>query len=276
MARLWLFPTDTPWPWPTPARAANARGGESPTLAEQRSGTERAKRSGGLHKRSAEDCGIPLACARSRAPQEGLVTLLSARRRRRSIFRVALRQEQAVGMGSRKSKGRCFAGLGLEQGRGSFFPHMELKLERRDVPEGFLLVKTVRSFALVAALFLCGVPSLYAERAGTSPHPQWDNALLWAAGFIGHIALMLVLIIRKRWRDFPVFTAFVGTKCSPLSCCLWFGVTARGMVTSSLTGSLDSPTTFFRWPCSRKWRATFSVPQERGFETHATPFSVGG
>ena len=102
MVRLWLFPTDTPWPWPTPARAANARGGESPTLAEQRSGTERAKRSEGLHKRSAEDCGIPLACARSRAPQEGLVTLLSARRRRRYI-RVALRQEQTAGILSRLS-----------------------------------------------------------------------------------------------------------------------------------------------------------------------------
>jgi hypothetical protein len=28
-------------------------------------------------------------------------------------------------------------------------------------------------------------------------------------GFINHVALVLVLIIRKRWRDFTVFTAFV-------------------------------------------------------------------
>jgi hypothetical protein len=34
----------------------------------------------GLHKRSAEDCGTPLARARSRAPQEGLVSLLGAER----------------------------------------------------------------------------------------------------------------------------------------------------------------------------------------------------
>jgi hypothetical protein len=38
------------------------------------------ERSEGLHKRSAEDCGTPLVRARSRAPQEGLVSLLGAER----------------------------------------------------------------------------------------------------------------------------------------------------------------------------------------------------
>jgi hypothetical protein len=37
----------------------------------------------------------------------------------------------------------------------------------------------------------------------------WDNAL-WAAGFIGHVALVLVLVIRKRVREFPVFTGYIG------------------------------------------------------------------
>ena len=36
-----------------------------------------------------------------------------------------------------------------------------------------------------------------------------DNAL-WAAGFIGHVALVLILLVRRRARDFPVFIAFVG------------------------------------------------------------------
>lgn len=36
----------------------------------------------------------------------------------------------------------------------------------------------------------------------------WDNAL-WAAGFIGHVALVFVLVFRKRAWEFPVFTGFV-------------------------------------------------------------------
>lgn len=34
--------------------------------------------------------------------------------------------------------------------------------------------------------------------------------ILWAAGFLEHAALLLVLIVRKRWRTFPVFTALIG------------------------------------------------------------------
>jgi len=36
-----------------------------------------------------------------------------------------------------------------------------------------------------------------------------DNAL-WAASLVGHVALVLVLVWRNKWRDFPVFTSFVG------------------------------------------------------------------
>lgn len=35
-----------------------------------------------------------------------------------------------------------------------------------------------------------------------------DNAL-WAAGFIGHVALFAVLLLRSRWREFPVFTFLI-------------------------------------------------------------------
>jgi hypothetical protein len=42
-----------------------------PTLAMQRSGMERAERSGGLHKRSAEDWGRGLSGARGEAPLRG-------------------------------------------------------------------------------------------------------------------------------------------------------------------------------------------------------------
>ena len=36
-----------------------------------------------------------------------------------------------------------------------------------------------------------------------------DNAL-WAAGLIGHAALLFVLVLRRRFREFPVFTFLVG------------------------------------------------------------------
>jgi hypothetical protein len=34
--------------------------------------------------------------------------------------------------------------------------------------------------------------------------------ILWAAGFVEHAALLLVLIVRGRWRTFPVFTVLIG------------------------------------------------------------------
>src|SRR5882762_3959874 len=34
-----------------------------------------------------------------------------------------------------------------------------------------------------------------------------DN-VLWAASFIGHVALLCILMLRKRWRAFPVFTLY--------------------------------------------------------------------
>src|SRR5271154_2415790 len=80
MALLCLL-TNTPWPWPTPAGAASARGG-FPTL-----GTERERSGGGVaQRRSAQAQRGRLGCLLSRArdgvPQEGLVTLLCAERRR--------------------------------------------------------------------------------------------------------------------------------------------------------------------------------------------------
>ncbi len=40
-----------------------------------------------------------------------------------------------------------------------------------------------------------------------------DNAL-WAASLVGHVALAIVLVIRKRVGSFPVFTAFVAFEAS--------------------------------------------------------------
>ncbi|QNI33610.1 hypothetical protein H7849_06635 [Alloacidobacterium dinghuense] len=34
--------------------------------------------------------------------------------------------------------------------------------------------------------------------------------VLWAAGFVEHAGVLLVLIVRKRWRTFPIFTALMG------------------------------------------------------------------
>ena len=33
---------------------------------------------------------------------------------------------------------------------------------------------------------------------------------LWAAGLIGQAALFLILMLRRRWKEFPVFTVFMG------------------------------------------------------------------
>jgi hypothetical protein len=35
-----------------------------------------------------------------------------------------------------------------------------------------------------------------------------DN-VLWAAGFVGHVALLFVLLFRSRWRTFPIFSAMI-------------------------------------------------------------------
>src|SRR5271156_752524 len=57
MAVLCLL-TNTPWPWPTPAGAASARGGVSPTLAEERKRNGKGGPQAGLHKGT----GVPGGC----------------------------------------------------------------------------------------------------------------------------------------------------------------------------------------------------------------------
>jgi hypothetical protein len=52
-----------------------------------------------------------------------------------------------------------------------------------------------------------------------------DNAL-WAGGLIGHVALVLVLVLKKRVRDFPVFTGFIGFEI--LTTVVLFVVLRRG------------------------------------------------
>ncbi len=42
-------------------------------------------------------------------------------------------------------------------------------------------------------------------------HLALDNAL-WAASLVGHAALLLILFLRRRVRDFPVFTIFLGSE----------------------------------------------------------------
>jgi hypothetical protein len=37
------------------------------------------------------------------------------------------------------------------------------------------------------------------------------DKILWAAGFVGHVALLLVLLVRHRSRQFPIFTCFIAT-----------------------------------------------------------------
>ena len=71
------------------------------------------ERSEGLHKRSAEDCGKPLARARDGVPQEGLVTASCALR---APIYGALRGVPA-GLGSRKTRPLLLAGRRLELGQ---------------------------------------------------------------------------------------------------------------------------------------------------------------
>ena len=35
------------------------------------------------------------------------------------------------------------------------------------------------------------------------------DLLLWVAGFLGHLALLLILLLRRRVRMFPVFTTLI-------------------------------------------------------------------
>src|SRR5277367_285387 len=93
MAVLCLL-TNTPWPWPTPAGAASARGGVSPTLAEERKRNGKGGPKAGLHKRggvpdrrslpdgvvSAEDWGNLLSRARDGVPQEACLPCTARQR----------------------------------------------------------------------------------------------------------------------------------------------------------------------------------------------------
>lgn len=33
--------------------------------------------------------------------------------------------------------------------------------------------------------------------------------LIWVGSFVGHVALLIVLLIRRRWREFPVFSGYI-------------------------------------------------------------------
>ncbi len=52
-----------------------------------------------------------------------------------------------------------------------------------------------------------------------------DNAL-WAAGLLGHAALLVVLLVRKRWRGLPVFTMLIAFEVART--CLLFLVLKDG------------------------------------------------
>jgi len=40
--------------------------------------------------------------------------------------------------------------------------------------------------------------------------PSTLDWILWAAGLLGNAALFSILIVRRRWREFPVFTTLIG------------------------------------------------------------------
>ena len=52
------------------------------------------------------------------------------------------------------------------------------------------------------------------------------NNVLWAAGLVGNAALLVILVVRKRWREFPVLTS--DTAFQVLRTVLLFVVHARG------------------------------------------------
>ena len=84
------------------------------------------ERSEGLHKRSAEDCGKPLARARDGVPQEGLVSASCALR---APIHGALRGVPA-GLGSRKTRPDVSRRRRLELGQGhSPYPAKLFRLE---------------------------------------------------------------------------------------------------------------------------------------------------
>ena len=147
------------------------------------------------------------ACPGTLTPQEGVVTLLSARRRRRYIS-VALRQEQVAGMVA-----------GAREGD-SFFPLYGAKVREGKCQRVFYWLKLSLLRPGHHSFFLrCAV--VYAERVGADPHPQWDNALLC-------VRRTLSVTSPRCWFSssasdgeiFLVFTALSHPKCSLRSCCL--------------------------------------------------------
>lgn len=40
-------------------------------------------------------------------------------------------------------------------------------------------------------------------------HLSWQDNLLWAATFVGHFILLIVLLVRKRWDQFPIFITLI-------------------------------------------------------------------
>ena len=43
--------------------------------------------------------------------------------------------------------------------------------------------------------------------------PLLDN-VLWATSFLGHVALLVVLLWKRRWREFPIFAALIAYQAS--------------------------------------------------------------
>src|SRR5579871_5516116 len=101
MALLCLL-TNTPWPWPTPAGAASARGGVSPPLERSGSGVEGAERSGGLHKRSAEDWGASCRAPGTESLRKAWLRCICAERRR--CFSLLLHLGWALRAGERPAE----------------------------------------------------------------------------------------------------------------------------------------------------------------------------
>src|SRR5579864_3358416 len=78
MARLWLFPTDTPWPWPTPARRQTQGEGNHPPL--QSSEAERRGRSAAEVCTSAARKTAGYPCVRQEQGSSGRLGLPCFRR----------------------------------------------------------------------------------------------------------------------------------------------------------------------------------------------------
>jgi hypothetical protein len=74
---------------------------------------------------------------------------------------------------------------------------------------GYINTQSGRYIHMGAVWYLVRVDLLNPSSMGPRRSVAALDNIFWAAGFLGHLVLLVVLLIRRRVREFPVFTSFI-------------------------------------------------------------------